>query len=513
MKSIFYKKRRLKAGQSAVELAVFGAVLIFLVGSIIRYTLSTSYQQDMSLKAMRMAMRQSYRHSSGVVQNPGGTDGDASRNSASVVLIEDRLTPDSGRHMAKDRFPIVLSGSGTHSRNLFIPVEYTDENHKEWWSLPMFDMYVNGVHFVFSTAGFKRQLLGKLVNDQDVAVNPNLTVGDVHPDWDPECAHLIGNQSRKTGCRRLFRRIVNQRGGGKKKFCWQDGTGPKGGGYCGNFNNLSAEERFDLDRSGKVQTAGFGTGAFRAAHVDVLSTEREEFGWQWFLVYAFKRDKNNTFTITKGQNISTTTQVNNVVDVDGDLKEETILDPIIANHRGVMTVARVLDYQEGDIDFTAQEYDNKPAPGLTNNIQMYSFVKDGEGEEGTYLLMEEGRLFESAGDDKQYIRSTQKKDQVDLIMREIQLHNNTGAFCKSDNVTPQTNAHNYPNPVEVCSPTRSGCFTTDNVDKICMFTGDLAANPPEYPMIFVRTRVQSKQGRKWITDTSQDDYIDFRGAP
>ena len=46
--------------QSIIELTVFGAILIFMIGVIIRQALSFSYIQNQSLKAMRKALSLSY---------------------------------------------------------------------------------------------------------------------------------------------------------------------------------------------------------------------------------------------------------------------------------------------------------------------------------------------------------------------------------------------------------------------------------------------------------------------
>jgi hypothetical protein len=45
-----------KKAQAAIELAVFGAIVIFIIGTIVRSAAGNSYTQDQNFKAMRQAM-------------------------------------------------------------------------------------------------------------------------------------------------------------------------------------------------------------------------------------------------------------------------------------------------------------------------------------------------------------------------------------------------------------------------------------------------------------------------
>src|SRR5689334_15825537 len=80
------------AGQAAVELAIFGAILIFILGAIVRSAVSSGYAQNQNFTAMRMAMLASWQ---GTEANPGaGAVQNVARNNASVIFVEDRLSPD-----------------------------------------------------------------------------------------------------------------------------------------------------------------------------------------------------------------------------------------------------------------------------------------------------------------------------------------------------------------------------------------------------------------------------------
>src|SRR3989338_5970152 len=51
--------------------------------------------------------------------------------------------------MAVDRTPFMVQASGSHTANLFMPVDFGDSE-----DLPVMDVYVNGKHFIFSTVAF-----------------------------------------------------------------------------------------------------------------------------------------------------------------------------------------------------------------------------------------------------------------------------------------------------------------------------------------------------------------------
>src|SRR3989338_4258614 len=145
------KLRKYIQAQTAMELAVFGAILIFMVGVIVRQALSSAYAQNQNLRAMRQAMTTSYRYSGGLtgLGNPPG-DGTASHQTASILFIEYRLTAESAKHAAVDRTPYVVGASATYSHNLFLPLDVGEE-----YNLPVYDIFINGKLFPFTTAAFK----------------------------------------------------------------------------------------------------------------------------------------------------------------------------------------------------------------------------------------------------------------------------------------------------------------------------------------------------------------------
>ncbi len=511
--------------QTTTELAVFGAVVIFMVGVILRQSLQYSNSQNAQFRALRVALLASYQHSEGIAPSykpeKYKIDGNTSRNSASALIIEDRLSGGSDKYGTIDRLPQITVGSGSFSRHLFQKVSgrFGYENETEYNNLPVIDMFINNKHFVFTTAGFKEVDLSNS-NDRQ---------------WDVECANLIGSSPASyIPCRRLF--TVNTNFIGNKDWCntddpdttaanaslqftdfpWRTCATTDNNGVV-TFKNLTADQRFDLDLTYQLNPPV-------AATSEVTGDLRRNFAWQWKAVMAydestdkFQKEWGSTSQVAQlnfAEGINLDTGKNLSVNVDDDPDDERILD-YESDLIRVITKVFVLDNQEGDLNFSAD-----PPPGLTNDLNLYTFVTPaGTKAGGTYLQIEDGKLYQTTGDQKQYIRSVQKKDSIDLIERVIRLSNDTHRFCDASgnvvssdpaqdvgyyNITHSPCTHlgwcgsSLPNPVEACN----NCFEPENEARTCMDTKNL--------VIYVRSRVQDLSGRKWVTDKSTDDYIDLK---
>ncbi len=527
-----------------MELAVFGTILIFVIGAIVRQALGSSYAQNQQLRAMRQAMKLSYK---------AGQKGEGARQTASITVIEDRLTAESGKHAAIERTPYVVGASATHNANLLMPITSTAETN-----LPVIDMIINGKQFALTLAKFKDVELARSCQNQSPC--PAECNGNCSQDsfqffpassgikWIKDCVKVTielrvflscQNQSpcpaecngdcspsslqsftkitpseETVGCAKLYDVVYNHKG--YKKWCPIDPCPTP----ISNTGNLSADERFDLNRDG--------------TH-DVPPSEREKFYWQWFLVAGYNANYRPPYPLftphgqppLPGPTIKTTELLmgegigiplsdcsdnckqakNTFVDVDGDLKQESIMaltedeyynrSDWIDRSTGIIKNIRVMDMQEGDIDSTHVDSDPPPRPGLTNDTNMYASLRD-----GTYLLLEEGRLYKAScnptsnpQDCAQFIRTVQKKDQVDVIERTIQLSNDTGRFCGTGG--PVDLVSGQSNPVEACN----SCFSSDNLRKTCM--------DRTKKLIYVRSRLKDRRGRKWITNVSGDAGVDF----
>ena len=165
------------SAQSATELALFGAILVFVIGAIVRTGLSSSMLLNVNLRVLRMALRESYLTSEGaykrVVFDAGrkwDKEGSNARNMASVVVLEDRLSVTPGSKIGtSDRIPFVSMASATMSRNLFRPIDFGEVN-----DIGLSDVLINGLRFPFATGGFKEVVLS---NDDGSK-----------PDWIPLCS-------------------------------------------------------------------------------------------------------------------------------------------------------------------------------------------------------------------------------------------------------------------------------------------------------------------------------------
>ena len=530
--------------QTAMELAVFGSIFVFILGAMIRASVNNSFTQNEYLRALRLAMQRSFESSTSSFDD---NTGDMSRATASLAFIEDRTSPDANKYGSLTRNPYVVSVSASFSKNLFKTMDYGDKP-----DLPIEDMFINGQHFTFSIAGYRWYIVAQSNSQPNAAkytdplgtsvwvpIPPNSPFGPGVSDWSNGCGKL-GAASADGGCRRFYVLVANGRtavsssepSSTQPAFCSADpcqcaggscdttcqnrknnceaGCPPAGDLYratclfgcqlgmavCVQYNpnnDLTAAQRFDLNRDGIVDVTDPGL--------------RSLFSWQWNTVYA------NTIEINLEVGDNTT------VDVDGDLKEEHILEMIDnagriykpddeangkrkAKIKAPIRAVKVLDFNQGDFDMSDPPGQadppvgpgplNPPPPrsGLKEEMIMYTYTR-----EGTYLQIREGKLFNPESETT--VRSWQKRDQVDVIERQIQLSTDTGRFCENDPgweqnpVKRHTGRPSATNPaVEACND----CYSAANIYKTCFDETSL--------MLYVRSRIQDRRGRHWITDVS-----------
>ncbi|MCR4337124.1 MAG: hypothetical protein NUV91_04885 [Candidatus Omnitrophica bacterium] len=525
-----------KKGQSSAELAIFGVVLIFVIGLILRSGLTASQQMDVRLRAMRIALMESYKTS----QAAYGETAAMSRNNAMVMLVEDRLSADASRTGTRDRIPNIAFGKGSLTNRFYEKSDFDEKGN-----LPIFDVIINGQRFPFTQAGYKSY---QLVNERDGIcqgitfrhTNRRVKRNDEEYICLPDCqdadAPLLGNDDRqwypggtcwsetcsirwiqdptppngqpppprpvRSGCPVFYRRLVNssvaEEGGDavgqKNKWCT--------GGDC-NRDNLPADQRFDLDFDGENDLSGMP--------IEV----KNNFAWQWVRVAGMaKRISALEDTANElGQGVypvDLDTGENTVVDVDGDSKEEVILDYAFDGN-GVLTTVYVIDRQEGDVDFTKDDADHqreqqkaeiegkryyKIEVGVQDAVNMYSLTK-----QGTYFQVQEGKLF---NDDGQFVRNTTRQDQLDLIERFFHISNDTDRFCKDSRGAsrPRDWLRDPPpgvasssgivsslvNPVQACNDcTRSAAKR------------DVTCLEEEGKVLMIRSKIKDTRGRRWLT--------------
>ncbi|MBI4308988.1 MAG: hypothetical protein HY591_01510 [Candidatus Omnitrophica bacterium] len=460
------------SGQAATELAVFGAVLIFLIGGIVRSSVSTSYQQNQQLKAMRLALLKSYQ----------GTARDskyAGRNSVSVLYIEDRLSPDLGKYGSMERVPFMAQGSGTMSNMLNYPLDAADYQKPQ--NIPVMDVYINGKYFKFTTA----RLMTKKTSDRVPGVlNPPAGYSTSYPaastpsknglsrfgGWDFRCQC---DAATCYGCPVFYSARANP------DKCKVD-TDP----MCKAPESLSESEQFDLNRNDDFSDdppASAVSG--RAGRADMI--------WKWKGVRAVK----DNIEINRKDGVYP------MYDVDNDGQEEKIYDDALYDSpplaKGIIKSVTVLDFQDGDLNMFTDNFSPGLQPGLQKTTAVYTRTK-----EGTYLQIKEGKLYNP--ESGVFVRSAGSKDQAEIIQRMFQLSMDTGRFCDGagsprdcpDGRGPDGKCvEGYANPVEACvidpSPAQS-CFTPDKVKLTCF--------DQRTKMLYVRSRILDKSGSFWKTD-------------
>jgi len=449
-----------KQAQAAIELAVFGAILIFILGTIVRSAVSNGYAQNQNFKAMRMAMLNSWN---GSKAHPGkGAAQDISHNSASVLFVEDRLSPDFNKYGDLDRNPFIAQGSGTFSYNLNYPVDTAEVGA----NLAVMDVYINGQHFPFTTASYTTKTITQPVCSSE---NGSLT-------QEQQCLlnQCLRNQREWSGNNKIFyTRVPNA------NAPVSDGT--LSFTFDPNASDSTVDPPFDLLRNNDPATY-------------VPSNLRPYMAWQWA-----------TATATSASSIGLNPSNNQypTFDIDGRLKE-VIIYVISLNSDGTPTVSYE-DIDGGDIDAGWDSNSCGPKPGLLqNDAQIYTFTQNAQNgtNGGTYLQIKEGKLYNPETD--RYVRSQNKRDTIDLIQRMIQLSNNTGRFCPSGQsetpfpcVANASSCPNDPNPVEVCIylGDSNNCFNSEtNIKSTCYDEND--------NIIFVRSRLEDRRGHFWMTDTS-----------
>ncbi len=395
------------SGQAATELAIFGAIIIFVLGAIIHSAVSSGQGPDASLKVARYALLQSSK----------STKDNTSRMGSSILYMEDRINPDFSKYGSEERAPFVAQGSGTMTNMLMFPPSQSDLagiTH-----IPVMDMFINGKQFTFSTA----RLVRKTFSRPACAGSPRCG------GWDFSC-------KGGAGCPVFYQIIVNSKdpqipdtSGDEakkeamaKRFCTVD--------PCPGL--LSLAERFDLNRD-----SNFTNDPPRELY--------SEMAWQWWGVQATAANADDG----KPLHVDAEQRLYPAFDVDGDGQEEVIYQ--LEYNNGIVTGATVFDFQEGDLDLTGDAAATGKV-GLLNDASIQTRTRPDGGFLSNYLSVQQGKAW---GLDGTLVRSVNHKNQEDLVERRVQLSNDTGRMCNGEN------------PVDLCSSdagckaSRQTCFARD----------------------------------------------------
>jgi len=511
--------KRFSRGQSSTELAVFGAVLLFVIGLIIKQMMSFSYLQNQNYKALRMAMRASYMQSEGLntqycLDSGGGGGsgsgdcimGDSARNSASILIVEDRLTSGINKYGTIDRAPYMNVGQATHSRNLFMPI-----GNNEKWNLPLQDVYVNGKHFVFSTAAFKTYTIGNA---------PGVPGSSVL--WQDNCVKYERPPLPTIyyPCRKFYTRTYNATITRENKDFCVDAVQPEcqeclwdGAAYTPQgCHPISVDYRFDLDRDGVL--SGDSEGGF----VPNDPALRDNFSWQWVAVMGVARPStvyvdSSTWSVSRATLLlGDTLKEGDMIDIDDDGKLERVMKINASDTTGIINATNsinYMDYQEGDVDYTLTtpeyeylEQNHLDPPGFTQDVQLFSYTNP-----ETTLRIEQKLGSEIPNThlpiDRRYLRTTQKKNRVDFIQRVMQISNFPAEYCTAA-MEPTSNPYGLSsNPIERCCANTACCFEEEGE----VFPSELTCYDDSKKKIYVRSRIADRHGRRWVSDITDREHV------
>jgi len=124
-----------KGGESLLEVAIFGAIIVMLLGVLISYGLRYNYQQKM----MQQAFRKSLTHA---VNQPG--------TSISNVVISDKHIPNPSDTFGVGSVTPMTGSAGGIARDYRLGETADTESE-----LPRVAVNINGKEFTYTTAGFR----------------------------------------------------------------------------------------------------------------------------------------------------------------------------------------------------------------------------------------------------------------------------------------------------------------------------------------------------------------------
>lgn len=134
-----YTKKSPRKGQSILELAIFGSIVLFVFSVLIQYGISLNYSQHHILQSFRRALFESKNKSPSA----------APAVSVSFTSIKDLPIPNPANPFGLGQTsPVVASVSATQSRHLM------DRYHHGPSELPRAEFIINGRRYTYTTADF-----------------------------------------------------------------------------------------------------------------------------------------------------------------------------------------------------------------------------------------------------------------------------------------------------------------------------------------------------------------------
>lgn len=488
-----------RKAQAVVELTVFGAIVIYLIGLILSQGTNTAYQQDMQLQAMRAALLASANSS-----NNNRTE----RSYASFMILEDRLVPGAGRYGSSERAPFLISGSGTMTKMMFYPLDWEDIS--SGGGLGVSDIRINGQQFAMRGGMAVTYRIRYIPTDvlgggAQSWTNSQVTisqVGGCSGYCDTSCEKIvedsklglpmtpIGNNQAmffspddpNVDAKRLLFEWIKYPLNGYPPAYVAAVANDKGAFVppqkCVPDNlvlsdyNYDKLRRYDLNRDG--------------AFPDMCCPNPLAYMvWQW--TWTSLDDVISKINPDDGMYPG--------YDVDGDLVEEQIykLTKWDKTCSGVYTMGydvQMIDGDRGDMDSVSEPSDfadPRDVPGLKQDMRIITTQKA-----GTYASVKEDQSGVAGRS-----TSTVKRNQEDKVERLFVLNRRMlggGSLCSGS--TP------LQKDVEVCCTTPNCCGTGGAQDFTCLEAQPNSASAYSVKKLFIRSLIKEQRGRRWTTDVT-----------
>ncbi|MFH0753757.1 MAG: hypothetical protein V2A70_04260 [Candidatus Omnitrophota bacterium] len=450
-----------KQAQSIIELAVFGAVLFFIIAGIASVYLGGSLQQNSLLKTSRTALYNSFQTS---------RYGYASRSTSIYYVLEDRLGSSVGKFGASEREPLMMASSGSMTKNMLLPIDFAEKKH-----LPVIDVVVNGQTFSFATRLFKMYKFFFDAATYDVTTY------------------------RYTGTIPTVK----------------TGTDSTWTGYCPGSPDFVEEHPSSASRMSREWKAGYDIGGIFPWLYHEITANDPKFSTTWSTAnmerFNYKRSGNpeDMYPYAKWANYATwqwepvaMSTVHDGIntakgsypgyDANADLRPETLYELVefqvgssgACNFWAAYAIAYTTSTgAEWDLEKSNSEYTNyaEDFQGFHKDAGINTQMQDANG--AAYLNIKEGAQYSSDGKPVQV--STLKKNQYDIVERVLQLNkdmdSSTAMLARNPNI-------------EVSC---AGCCSGgSNAQYTCFDTAS--------KRLYIRSRISDKRGRKWVTSTDED---------
>lgn len=137
-----FNKMLTNKAQSILELAIFGSIILFLLGVLIQYGISFNYQQHLAMQTFRKALQISRNRSMGSPQ-------------VSLTAVKDLPVPDPSNPLGVvETSPVTAGASGIWSIDLYAESLGDENAPPEDKSLPKTDIIINAIQKTYKTAKF-----------------------------------------------------------------------------------------------------------------------------------------------------------------------------------------------------------------------------------------------------------------------------------------------------------------------------------------------------------------------